>query len=190
MALQIKGNMEVGRHAEAGSKNLARSVNDTAFDGTGNASIDTFRIDYFNKILSVLPLSHFEPGNITSSGYTVQFNDETDVLLSGKVFTLPQTNINLTTIKPNPANTTYYVYITLEQGLAKYLISEDVISESGSSAYNIFWIGILFTNITTIGGININARKRLDVFSPAYNSAGSSFPVSNGLPTQNGTINW
>lgn len=188
--MKFKANVEVGRNAIASSKNLARSVNGNDFDSTGNVEIDTFRIDYYNKVMSVLPLSHFSPGNITSTGYIVSFNTTVNVLLSGKVFSLNSQSIDLTSIKSNPANTTFYVYVILEQGLAKYLISDAVIAESGTTAYNVFWVGNVITNSTAISTINVISRNRLDVFSPSSTAAGSSFPVSTGLPSQTGTISW
>ncbi|HDS0645088.1 TPA: hypothetical protein QDV94_000806 [Escherichia coli] len=134
------------------------------------------------------------PINVVSQdvaqGFIVYFTEETPVILSGKSFSLPVSNIDLRTIKSNPANTTFYVYVKLEQGLANYYITTDVISETGTTAYNIFWIGTIQTNAIQIETINIQKRSRLDIFGASLESAGSSFPVSYGLPSQTGTINW
>ena len=118
------------------------------------------------------------------------FTEETPVILSGKAFTLPITSINLTTVKANPANTLFHVYVKMEQGNAKYVITTDVISETGTTAYNIFWIGTIQTNSLQISNVNIQKRSRLDIFGASLEAAGSSFPVSYGLPSQTGTINW
>lgn len=134
------------------------------------------------------------PINVVSQdvaqGFIVYFTEETPVLLSGKSFTLSPTSVDLTTITPNPANKTFHIYVRMEQGLAKYFITENVIAETGTSAYNLFWIGTVTTNALQIDSINVKKRSRLDVFGESLEAAGSSFPVSYGLPSSNGTMNW
>lgn len=125
-----------------------------------------------------------------AQGFIVYFTEETPVMLSGKSFTMPIQNIDLRTVKANPANTTFHLYVRMEQGIAKYYITENVIAETGTSAYNIFWIGTIQTNSTQIASINVKKRSRLDVFGESLEAAGSSFPVSYGMPSGNGTINW
>lgn len=125
-----------------------------------------------------------------AQGFIIYFTEKTSVLLSGKSFTLPIMNIDLTTIKANPANSTFYIYVQLKEGLASYIASETVIAESGTSAYNTFWIGTVTTNAIQIDNIAIQKRSRLDVYGTSLEAAGSSFPVSYGLPSSTGTINW
>lgn len=125
-----------------------------------------------------------------AQGFVVYFTEETPVLLSGKSFTLPVSNIDLTTIKANPANSTFHVYVQMIEGLAQYKITEEVIAETGTSAYNLLWIGTITTNSLQISSINIQKRSRLDVFGASVQPAGSSFPVSSGLPSGNGSIQW
>jgi len=125
-----------------------------------------------------------------AQGFIIYFTEETPVILSGKSFTMPITNIDLTTVKANPANATFHVYVQMVEGLAQYKITEEVIAETGTSAYNLLWIGTITTNSLQISSINIQKRSRLDVFGPSIQPAGSSFPVSSGLPSGNGSIQW
>lgn len=125
-----------------------------------------------------------------AQGFILYFTEPTPVLLSGKSFTMPIQNIDLTTVKANPANTTFNIYVIMQEGLAKYIASETVIAETGTSAYNTFWIGTVTTNNLQIDTITIYKRSRLDVFGTSLEAAGSSIPVSYGLPTGSGTINW
>jgi len=125
-----------------------------------------------------------------AQGFIIYFTEPTALLLSGKSFTMPIQNIDLTTVKANPANSTFYIYAVMQEGLAKYIASETVIAESGTSAYNTFWIGTVTTNALQIDTITIYKRSRLDVFGTSLEAAGSSIPVSYGLPTGSGTINW
>ena len=66
---------------------------------------------------------------------------------------MPIQNIDLTTVKANPANTTFNVYVIMQEGIAQYLITEQVIAESGTSAYNTLWIGTVTTNSIQISNI-------------------------------------
>lgn len=125
-----------------------------------------------------------------AQGFILYFTENTPVLLSGKSFTLPIQTVDLRNIKANPANTTFNVYVRMYQGNAEYYISEEIVAESGSTAYNLLWIGQITTNATQISTINIMKRSRLDVFGQSLESRGSSFPVSYGLPSSGGTINW
>ncbi|EHU8780773.1 hypothetical protein ACMG5I_02280 [Escherichia coli] len=121
-----------------------------------------------------------------AQGFIIYFTEETPVLISGKHYTLPISNIDLTKVKANPANTTFYVYIKLVQGIAKYHISTTELAETQS----IFWIGTVKTNDLQITEINIVKRSRLDLFGASYDAAGSSFPVSSGFPSGSGNVNW
>ncbi|AFC21593.1 hypothetical protein GAP32_143 [Cronobacter phage vB_CsaM_GAP32] len=125
-----------------------------------------------------------------AQGFIIYFTENTSVLLSGKSFTMPIQNIDLRTVKANPANSTFHIYVTMEEGLAKYMATETVIAETGTTAYNTFWIGTVTTNANQISSINVLKRSRLDVFGASLEAAGSSFPVSYGLPSGSGIINW
>lgn len=193
MSYNTKGTLNVGRTAYADGKAVVTSLNGDNRDSTTlGFSIDSYTTDQLFEMISVLPVSNFIPvtGLISTSGYTVNFTVINEALLSGNYLKLPITTINLTDIKASPENTTFYVYVTMNQGLAQYLITDTVIAESGTSAYNNFWIGTVTTGASSITSTNIISRARLDVFSPSSASAGSSFPVSTGLPSQTGTISW
>lgn len=135
-----------------------------------------------------------KPINVVSQdvakGFIVYFTEETPVLLSGKSFTLPITTIDLTTITANPANKTFYVYVRMVQGVATYDITQEVIAETGTTAYNLFWIGTIKTNALQIDSIDVRKRSRLDIFGESLEAAGSSFPVSYGMPSSTGNIHW
>jgi hypothetical protein len=193
--MKIIGQLQVGRNAIIGTKNMVRSINGTNFSSTGSITINSYTTDEFYSIISTLPLSRFgdytsTPLPVTSTGFVVNFTDKIPVLLSGNAFIMQAQTINLTTIKANPANSLFYVYVNMVQGIAQYLITETVIAESGTSAYNTFWIGRIATNATQISSISLIKRSRLDVYSPSINAAGSSFPVSTGNPSSTGTITW
>lgn len=190
MAKKIKGVLDVGKTAYSNGKSIVTSLNGVNIDSENGFTIDSYTSDHILKIISVLPVSNFPMNNnlITSNGYIVNFNSINPVLLSGNFFKLPISSIDLSTIKSNPSNTTFYVYIILIEGLPKYTITDIVISES--NIYNLLWIGTIITNESEISEININSRSRLDMYSPSITEAGSSFPVSTGFPSDTGVINW
>lgn len=196
MSVKIKGNLEIGRDGIAQGNILGSSINGNDFSSTGTLVIDTYLQEDFDKIISVLPLSHYgsfttNPGNsFSSNGFNLFILEKMPVIISGSAFVMDTYNVNLSTIIENPANSTLYVYVQMIQGLAKYLISSEVIAEAGTSAYNILWIGTLKTNSNSITNINILSRSRLDVFGLSSTAAGSSIPVSSGLPSGTGTITW
>jgi hypothetical protein len=193
MSKIIKGTLNVGKTAYSDGKAVITSINGTARDtATNGFTVDAYTSDQLIEMISVLPVSNFVPnsGLVTYTGYNVTFNSANPALLSGNFLMLPITTIDLTKIKTNPASSTFYVYVTMSQGLPKYLITTSVIAEEGANAYNIFWIGTITTNISGISATNIISRSRLDVFSPSTTAAGASFPVSTGLPSQTGNITW
>lgn len=150
--------------------------------GTTQADFDAWTTKPGNPIVVV--------SQDVPKGFIVYFTQNTPVLLNGKSFILPISSIDLTTIKANPANTTFHLYVILEEGVAKYHLSESVIAETGTTAYNVFWIGTVVTNNLQISSVNVFKRARLDIFGAALEATGSSFPVSYGLPSQTGTIHW
>lgn len=150
----------------------------------------TTSADYDAWVQKPSPNSFIVVSQDVQEGFILYFTEETPVILSGKSFKLPITTIDLRTIKSNPANSTFYVYVKMDEGLVKYHITEEVISESGTSAYNTFWIGTVTTNNNQIQTVDIKKRARLDVFGSSLEAAGSSFPVSYGLPSQPGSIHW
>lgn len=193
MAKIIKGTLNVGKTAYSNGNAVVTTFNGSERDSTTSGfSVDTYTTNQLLDIISVFPVSNFIPnaGLITYSSYNITFNSTNQALLSGNYLLLPACTIDLRTIKVNPENSLFHVYITMVQGDPKYLITDTVMGESSTSAYNIFWIGTITTGSSSITATNINSRTRLDTFSPSVTAAGSSFPVSSGVPSQTGTINW
>lgn len=144
--------------------------------------------DFTNWIKSGSPINVVSMD--VAHGFIVYFNEPTPVMLSGKSFILPITNIDLSTIVADPSNKTFHVYAKMVQGVAQYVITEDVIAETGTIAYNLLWIGTIKTNDLQIADIDIFKRSRIDIFGESIQAAGGSFPVSTGLPSGTGTISW
>lgn len=133
------------------------------------------------------------PGNGTSvllsqtveQGWILYFAEPIPIILGGREYTIPITSIDLRTIKANPASTTFYVYIeAVDATTAKYTISATELTATTSRMY----IGTVVTNTSQINQINITKRSGINKYQISATKAGSSIPVSTGLPQQAG--NW
>ena len=146
-------------------------------------------VDY---IFKQLPLTQFgavdtAPLSVSYSGYVVTFNSVIPMFMGGQFFEiLSGSTINLTTFQSSPANSLFYVYITLVLGVPTYNVSKTAIAESAICAY----IGTIQTGANAITSLNLNKVSRFDVYRPSTTQIGSSFPVSTGNPQDTGTINW
>ncbi|ANH51482.1 putative virion structural protein [Erwinia phage vB_EamM_Simmy50] len=133
------------------------------------------------------------PGNSTmvllsqtvEQGWILYFAEEIPVILNGREYTLPITSIDLRNVKANPASTTFFVYIeAVDATTAKYTISA---TELAAATTRMF-IGTVATNTSQINTINVTKRSGLNKYQISAVKAGSSIPVSTGLPFQRG--NW
>lgn len=119
-----------------------------------------------------------------AQGWIVYFTDETPVLLNGTPGVLAQTQVDLNTIKADPRNTKFYVYVTYVNGNMQYRISATYLAET---AY-LLLIGTVTTGdggITTMDVTKVTtfAGKRLSV-----SAVGQAIPVTAGLPSRESHI--
>lgn len=119
-------------------------------------------------------------------GFYLYFTERVPVFMNGKYYELPITTIDLNDIKSNPGNTTYFVYVRVVNDAISYVVSETEAAETDTNMY----IGTFQTDGTKVSSININKVSRIGIYRPSETQIGSAFPVSTGLPTENGSINW
>lgn len=115
-------------------------------------------------------------------GWSVYFTEEVPVILNGREGTVPITSIDLATVKTNPANTTFYVYVEELNGVMSYRITA---TEELPTIKKMF-IGTVVTAGSAINNINIAKRSRIGIYQVSDKNFGSSIPVSTGLPFQTG----
>lgn len=197
MSYKIKSDANFASQVVVQNKNTGTQITtpDSVIHSTsvsGDITIPVPNKDEVNAILGGLPLSQFgelysNPDlTITGSGYVVTFGREIPLFMNGLLYTLPAQTINLTTIKANPASTTFYVYVELVLGTPKYTISVTELPETFVNMY----IGKVLTNSTTINTISITKVSRFDIYRASTIPQGTAFPVSTGRPSQTGTITW
>lgn len=118
-------------------------------------------------------------------GWILYFAEPIPIILGGREYTIPITSIDLRDIKANPASSTFYVYIeVVDASTAKYTISTTELTATTSRMF----IGTVATNTSQINTINITKRSGINKYQISATKAGSSIPVSTGLPQQTG--NW
>jgi hypothetical protein len=121
-----------------------------------------------------------------AQGWIVYFTDIEPLILNGQFLQLQPTSINLTSIQANPANTTFYVYVTTNAGVAQYVISATPQAET----VNNMFIGTIVTGASAISTINMQKVSRIDKYRLSTTSQGSAISVSPGNPGTAGDLAW
>ena len=114
------------------------------------------------------------------------FTEVTPVILNGQYLQIQPVTVDLTTIQANPANITFYVYVTVNNGVASYVISATPQAET----VNNMFIGTIVTGATSITSINLQKVSRIDKYRLSRTSQGSAISVSSGNPDVAGHLNW
>lgn len=113
-------------------------------------------------------------------GWVVYFTEDTPVILNGVPGTLLSTNIDLTSIKPNPANSTFYVYVELKSGAPVYVIYDRYVVETATTLL----IGTIQTGDLSISTIKVDKVTKFGGFRLSTSPLGASIPVTAGLPSR------
>lgn len=121
-----------------------------------------------------------------AQGWLVYFTDTVPCILNGTYYQLTPTTIDLTTVKSNPASTTFYVYVQVTNGVASYLVTPTRQAESATMLF----LGTVVTGSGSITSINIRKVTRIDTYRPSATRQGSSISVSNGTPDATQHLNW
>lgn len=118
-----------------------------------------------------------------AQGFVVYFTQELPVFMNGVRYDVPAKNIDLTTIKANPANSTFYVYVVENSGVCDYVISTTKLSEE----LNRIYIGTITTGATNITSIDSEKVTRFLTYRVSTTKRGSAIPTSTGVPSGTGT---
>lgn len=197
MSYNIKSDVNFTSQVVVQNKNTGTQITtpDSVVHSTntsGNVTIPVPYRDDVDNIIRNIPLSQYgelysSPDLVISSNlFVLTFGRAVPLFMSGLLYSLPAQSINLSTIKANPASTTFYVYAELVLGVAKYTISTVERPETFVNMY----VGKVITNTTSINTINITKVSRFDIYRSSTTQQGSAFPVSTGKATQTGTITW
>ncbi|AZU98115.1 hypothetical protein CPT_Munch_171 [Salmonella phage Munch] len=147
--------------------------------GTTEAQMDAMIARTGTPIREVVVISQEVP-----EGFDVYFTQELPVFLGGLYYKLPIQTMNLRSIKDNPANSTFYIYITMDRSekKASYVISESLLDETLTRVY----IGRIITGNVGIDTIESEKVTRFLTYRPSTTKRGSAIPASTGVPSGTG----
>lgn len=120
-----------------------------------------------------------------AEGFLVYFTQTVPIFLGGLYYELQAQTIDLTQVKANPANTTFYLYVQMNRStkVGSYVISQVELDESLTNAY----IGTIITDSTGISSIVTEKVTRFLTYRPSTTKRGSAIPTSTGVPSGSGT---
>lgn len=119
-----------------------------------------------------------------AQGWIVYFSEDTPVIINGSSGVVPQTTIDLTTIKANPANTEFFVYVVDDNGSFSYRILPTYVPED----YNTLLIGTITTDNSRIVSMGVDKITKFSGKTLSATPRGQSIPVTGGLPSQAATL--
>lgn len=108
--------------------------------------------------------------------FVINFPDIQPVMIAGKLYQLPPTQVDLTSVQSNPANTTFYVFVELEEGEAKYVLETVARADTIDSIY----IGKLVTDATSIVTVDLRKVTKIAEYRLSTTACGLGIPVSTG----------
>lgn len=148
--------------------------------GTTEAQMDALIARTESEIRKIVVLSQEVP-----EGFSVYFTQELPVFLGGFYDKLPIQVIDLRTIKPNPANSKFYIYVSMNRstGDASYVISESLFPESLTQTF----IGTIVTGDVGIDSVDTEKVTRFLTYRPSTVKRGSAIPASTGVPSGPGS---
>lgn len=116
------------------------------------------------------------------TGWVLYIQDGITMMLNGTIYSVPGGTIDLRDVDVNPANKTYYLYVTVEDDEPRYLISSEKLRESGS----LMKAAMLTTNEKQILTITRYQPFVIGDFKLSYTREGGIIPVSSGFPQDEG----
>lgn len=136
---------------------------------------------------SIIPISRFgsldmELPLITavSSGWMVNFAEVTPLLINGRYAPLAPMILNLTTVKTNPSDSTFFVYVTIVNATASYVVHTTQVAETAV----LMFVGTIVTGSAKVNSINITKFTKFGGFRLSSVPKGQSIPTTSGLPSR------
>jgi len=149
------------------------------YHGTSEANLDALIADPTSTPTARYVVASQE----VPQGFNVYFTQEIPIFLHGSYYEMPIQTINLSAIQANPANTTFYMYITIVEGEAVYQISTTLLTEE---LYRVY-IGTIVTGASSITSITTEKVTRFLTYRPSTTQRGSAIPASTGVPSSTGS---
>ena len=104
------------------------------------------------------------------------------MMVNGSMYEMGGGNIDLRDIDPAPQNKTFYVYATVEDDVAKYIITTTKMRKSG----NMLKAATVVTNSQQILTITRHQPLMVGPYQLSYSREGGTIPMSTGFPQDEG----
>lgn len=121
-----------------------------------------------------------------AAGFNLTVNGTFELYVQGEKYQVPIQTVDLTTIQPagvnNHKSTKFYMYVVIKSGVAKLVVSYYQLPEHMTQIF----IGAIYTSTTEITSIEAEPISRWELARPKVIPAGTSLPVSTGVPSDDG----
>lgn len=118
--------------------------------------------------------------------WDLYFSDEIYCEIGGVFGYLPKQTLDLSTIKSNPANTTFYIYAQLNADKLEYKVTTPAMAIDKSRVF----CGTAITDGTHLSSVNVAKVFSIDGFSLSESQVANAIPASVGSPAGAGVIDW
>ena len=116
--------------------------------------------------------------------WSLFFQDGVPMMINGAVYEMPGGSIDLRDVDPSPANKTFYIYATIEDGKPKYILSTTELRRGNA----LLLVSRVVTNSTQILTIERNQPFVVGDHELSYTRKGGIIPISSGMPQDDGTF--
>lgn len=126
-------------------------------------------------------------GTITSypeTGWAVFFLEEVAVMVQGTLYRATTGTVDLRDIDTDPRNKVFYVYITIEDNVAKYIFSTVKLRRGIA----VLLVAVITTNEKQILTLERRVPFTIGDYELSFTRQGGIIPISSGFPQDNGVF--
>lgn len=118
------------------------------------------------------------------SGWAVFFLEEVAVMVQGTLYRATTGTVDLRDIDTDPRNKTFYVYITIEDTVAKYIFSTVKLRKGNA----VMLVAVITTNEKQILTLERRTPFMVADYELSFVRDGGIIPISSGFPQDNGVF--
>jgi hypothetical protein len=176
---------------------LANDLAGTASNlfSTPNGVITLAQVNAINtdkvSFAGIFPISYFQWGGTgnpinAGTGWTVLTQAGINLMVSGTMYILPAVSVSLLTIDPISQNKPFYMYVTIEDDVPVYMLSEVALRKSGT----MLRVATIVTNGTQIQTVTSEQPCMVGDLLLSHTREGGTIPVSTGFPQDIGLFSF
>jgi hypothetical protein len=127
---------------------------------------------------------YMQGSSYPETGWSLFFQDNIGVMINGTAYRAPGGSVDLRDIDPAPQNKVYYVYVTIEDDLPRYLLSTTQLRKSNA----MMRVATVTTNASSIVTIAREQPFMVGDLLLSYTREGGIIPMSSGFPQDEGSF--